>query len=162
MSKSIVLTQGKVALVDDNDFERLSVYNWQASKVVLKNRTIWYAVRMMPRKNGKQRKSWMHREVLNVTDAAIKVDHRNGDGLLNIRENLRLSTNSQNQQNRRKVPGCRSRLKGVFWYEKTGRWIASIRVKGRLRHHFKREVDVGLAYDLAATKEFGEFALPNY
>lgn len=74
--KEIPLTQGKVALVDDDDFEWLSQFKWYAVKF---GRT-FYAVRQAPRVNGKQRKIWMHREVLgpSVKSHVFPVSKRKG------------------------------------------------------------------------------------
>lgn len=160
--KTITLTQGKVALVDDEDFDRLNRHKWYARKYALKNRMTWYAVRNLTVAPGKQTTLQMHREIAAVA-GICQTDHRDGNGLNNQRENLRPATRRQNQQNQRKRPDCSSRFKGVCWNEESRKWQANIRVNGYKRYLglFEVEEDAADAYDEAATRLFGEFALTN-
>jgi hypothetical protein len=88
--KTIELTQGLVAIIDDIDFEEIALKKWCA----VKNRNVWYAV------NGKgEKKMFMHRLILRATKGQ-KVDHRDGNGLNNQRANIRLASASQNGANR--------------------------------------------------------------
>jgi hypothetical protein len=105
----------------------------------------------------------MHRQLLGLTDPSEQVDHRNHDGLDNRRENLRPCTNQQNQHNQRKRAGCTSRYKGVHWDFRNGSWRAAIKAEGRTIHlgRFQDEDDAARAYDDAARRLFGEFALTN-
>jgi len=157
------LTQGKSAVVDDDAFEELSKFNWFAVKATRKCRTIWYAARNKSVGIGRRRMVQMHREILSVTSATTKVDHKNGDGLDNQRQNLRAATSGQNLQNQHKQIGCTSRFKGVTWRKDLGKWQAYIHFQ-RSRHHLGYFVDeqrAAAAYDQAALRLFGEFAKPN-
>lgn len=74
----------------------------------------------------------MHRLLL-AAPPRIVVDHWNHDTLDNRRQNLRLVTGSQNQQNRR---GCNrnnvsSGILGVTFHKPTGRWQAKFEFQGR-------------------------------
>ena len=157
--KEIPLTQGKVALVDDDDFEWLSQFKWYAVKF---GRT-FYAVRQAPRVNGKQRTIWMHREVLGLKPGDPRVDHRDGDGLNNQRMNLREATHRQNMMNSRGRSGS-SRFKGVDWDKRAKKWRARISVNGKKKHlgYFIDEEEAARAYDEKAKKIFGEFARVNF
>lgn len=160
--KTILLTQGKMAVVDDDDFERLNAVRWCAVKVVSKNRILWYAVRNAPQVNGKRRLIYMHREVLGA-GARDKIDHRNSDGLDNQRENLRIATVSQNRQNQRKSSGLTSVYKGVYWNKRLCKWQVQIKIGGRGQYLgvFESESEAGAAYDRAARRLFNDFALLN-
>lgn len=103
---------------------------------------------------------YLHRLVL--PDAA-EIDHRNGNGLDNRRENLRQATHSQNEGNQRPQVGRSSRFKGVSWHKAAGKWEAYIQHKNqkRLLGLFASEEDAALAYNSAAIETWGEFARPN-
>lgn len=75
--REIQLSQGQVALVDAEDFERINSVKWYASRQGTQKK--FYAVRF-DTVNGKRIKKWMHREVMNCP-ADMVVDHDNGNGL---------------------------------------------------------------------------------
>ncbi len=80
------------ALVDDDDFEVLSLHRWNLR---LNRGGRRYAQRTVPRTTT----VLMHRQIMGFPE--FKVDHRDGDGLNNQRANLRLATDALNAQNRR-------------------------------------------------------------
>ena len=158
MSREIPLTRGKVAIVDDADFERLSQSQWYAHSIGY----TFYARTTTPR--PERRTVLMHRELL----GAKGVDHINGDGLDNRRCNLRLATGTQNQANKRATLSLNgvpvsSRYKGVSRRKGRRRWNAAIKVQGRRISlgTFRTERDAALAYNGAAVTYFGEFARLN-
>lgn len=158
MSKEIELTQDKVAIVDDCDYEYLSQFKWHASK----DKNTFYARRRTPKINGKRRDIQMHREILDAPPDAL-IDHRDGNGLNNTRDNLRLSTNQQNQHNQHPRVGGTSRFKGVFWDAGKQKWCAMIHInmKKIWLGSFASELEAARAYDDAARAMYGEFARPN-
>lgn len=159
--KEIPLTQGKVALVDDEDFDRLvAMGKWSYSDG-------GYAVRMAKDFNNKGVKTTMcirmHRVVLGVKDSKVYVDHINRCGVDNRRSNLRLATNSQNQLNTVVSTRSTTGYKGVTFVKRIKRYRASITKNGKfvnLGHYLKIE-DAAYAYNLTAKKLFGEFATLN-
>jgi hypothetical protein len=153
----IPLTNGYFALVDEEDYPRLAKHAW----CVWRCRGRVYAWRAET-VNGRKRNIFMHREIMGVRRRERLVDHRHGNGLDNRRRNLRVCTQRQNQQNRRTTCGA-SRYKGVSWHNGTARWRAFIQARGRRIYlgQFKSEVAAARAYDAAARRYFGEFAVLN-
>lgn len=154
--KEIPLTQGKVAIVDDEDFEKLNQFRWCA----MKHRNTFYASRHSATLNGKRNTIRMHRVIVNA-DKGVQVDHKNGLGLDNRKENLRLATNQQNQQNK-KYPNKNNKLnvKGVCWHRREKKFRAQICINSKIVHlgSFNVLGDADSAYRIAEEKYFGEFA----
>ena len=159
--KLIQLTQGKFAQVDDEDFERASKYTWSAAKRVGGH---FYAVSGSNYYGGKQMN--LHRFIMNIDpDDKTYVDHIDRDGLNCQKHNLRTCTNQQNQYNSIKNVKKSSIYKGVYLLSRVTciRYGACIRIN-KLKTHlgtFENELDAAKAYDEAAKKNFGEFALIN-
>jgi len=158
--REIPLTQGKVAIVDEADYERLNKWKWCAHL----RRGHWYAKREGPRTDGHRTTIHMHCEVLNPPPG-IRPDHINGDGLDNRRGNLRLCSQHQNCYNRQKSKSiATSAFKGVYWEKARGKWKSQIRFNRIAIYlgYFTSEIQAALAYDEAAEKYFGEFAKTNF
>jgi hypothetical protein len=156
--KSIPLTQGRFAKVDDDDFERISKHKWCVSKN--KHHRTEYAMR---REYGRNRRSIkMHREILNAPNV-VQVDHINGDGLDNRKNNLRFCNNAQNHCNKDPQRGGTSKYKGVSWEKRRGIWEAYICPSGKKIHlgYFHNEIDAAKAYDKKAIELYQNFAKPN-
>lgn len=109
--KSIELTKQKIALVDDEDFERVNAFNWYASNE--SRGTKWYAIRWS-RSSGKKKKVRMSHFVLNVTPEKLDglvVDHINHDSLDNRKCNLEIITQSENM---RRSKGWNKKIEDPF------------------------------------------------
>jgi hypothetical protein len=103
----------------------------------------------------------MQRKLGRPLGSGEHVDHVNGNGLDNRRENLRLATHSQNMANK---PGWgASGFKGVY-AEPRGRWRSRIMVEGRRvgLGMYPTAEEAAKAYDAAAREYFGEFAWTNF
>lgn len=159
MTQEIKLVGGGVALVDDDAVELIGKFKW---RLQVDQRGVRYAV-YRTRKHGQQIHIQMHRFILGLTDGIPLVDHQNGDGLDNRRENLRVATVSQNQANVGLRSDNVSGFKGVCWLNRERRWLAFIQVNGRRIRlgRYQGKVDAAIAYDLAAIRFFGGFARTN-
>ncbi|MCK5016913.1 MAG: hypothetical protein KAS32_07555 [Candidatus Peribacteraceae bacterium] len=155
--KEISLTQNKATIVDDYNYQWLSKYKWYAKK----DKYTYYAVRNSNKKGCEQKLIFMHREIIK-TPSNKKTDHRNGNGLDNRELNIRICTNSQNNQNRHRAWG-KSMFKGVSWYKRYKKWQVKIR-SGKLIHcgYFHTEIEAAKRYDEKAKELFGEYANCNF
>lgn len=152
MSREITLTKGKVAILDDEDYDWFVHWKWSTSGT-------GYAYRHEA-KGGIQRYIWLHREILNAP-LEFEVDHVNRDKLDNRRCNLRLATQSQNVQNRAPYASKTSIFKGV--HLRLNRWEARITLNRKTVSvgRFLTQREAALAYNDAAAMYFGEFAVLN-
>ena len=159
--RTIPLTQGKVAIVDEEDFEILNEFKWTAQKDHGYPR--WYAIRKEEQNNGKWKLIIMHRQILNAPHK-VYVDHINHDGLDNRKHNLRLCTSSQNQKNRGLQKNNTSGLNGVSFDKRKKKWYAYvIKSKHQISLGFFYDKDeAGRVVDKKAKELFGEFALLNF
>lgn len=157
--KEIKLTQGKVALVDDEDYEHLNQWKWHARK---DGDQPYYAVRMdyayKPKKMVK-----MHRAVMNVSEPRLVVDHKNHDTLDNRKQNLRICTVKENTLNRVASKSSTSKFLGVSLNTKARKWVAQIQKKGKNTYLgcFDTQEEAALAYNKAAEVIHGEYANLN-
>lgn len=160
--KQISLSQGKFALVDDEDYDFLMQWKWCISAT-------GYAVRRyyVDKINGKYvyKHVIMHRLILKTPDK-MQTDHINMNRLDNRKINLRICGASENQGNKavsKMKKDKISKYKGVFLQNGGKTWTANI-TKNRKRYHlgtFKNQEDAALAYNFAAMEHFGEFARIN-
>lgn len=125
--KTIPLTKGYEAIVDDEDYEMLSVHKW----CVNVNRNAVYVRRGAPRCKGKQMEIKMHTVIMNAPEGT-QVDHIDGNGLNNQKSNLRIVTNRQNCMNRHQMKT--SRYPGVTWAKRERRWVAQAQIDGKHIH----------------------------
>jgi hypothetical protein len=165
--KAFKLCGPYVTLVDEEDIEKLSKYNWYLDE----QKRGYFRVRT------KISGSWftMSRYLLDVYDKNIHVDHENGNPLDNRRKNLRICTPQENERNSRKQKTacgkpCLSNYKGVsimtskFKDKVYKYWFAQICVDSEMIYlgTHKTEKDAAKEYDKAAKKYFGEFAKTNF
>ena len=160
--KEIQLTQGKVTLVDDGDYEWLSQWKWYADKSSEKKTPV--AIRTHKTSDGKRTSILMHRVIMNITNQEIQVDHIDGNKLNNQKNNLRVCDNRHNHFNMSLYKTNTSGFKGVYWHRKAGKWVAQI-YRDKKHYYlgcFDFLLEAALAYDKAAIDLFGDFAKLNF
>ncbi len=152
--KEIALSKGYKAIVDDEDFERLSKYKWHIHLNGKKN--LIYASRYGVG-NVTIR---MHREIMNAP-IGVYVDHINHNTLDNRKQNLRLCTKDQNKFNNLRKIG-KSGYRGVYY--RRGKWEARISIKNRMFAigSFNTPEDAAKAWDEEAIKIRGAFTKLNF
>lgn len=157
------------ALVDDEDYHRLSIFSWTAYRIGNQ----YYAYRVFYL-DDKKSKMALHREIMECKNGDGKIiDHKDGNALNNQKYNLRFCTTSQNAMNKVQRKNGSSKYKGVWFYIrkrdygwrvwfKSG-YRAGIVFNGKqmILGHFKTEEQAALAYNDAAKKYYGEFARLN-
>lgn len=145
----------RLALVDDEDYDRLVAFKWiidkqgncihRRAKNILRNKYIS-----------------LSNEIFQTR--GIIYDHINRNCFLNTKENLRPCTVSQNGANRKKQKGTSSIYKGVYLFKRDNKWKVHIKVNGKEIYLgvFLDELEAAKAYDAASIKYFGEFAALNF
>ena len=161
MSKEIPLTQGKVAIVDDADYEWLSQWKWTYLRPSYPG-SAGYAYRNVTVSPKKTKCVLMHRLILDAPKGKL-VDHINHNGLDNRRENLRLATECENHYNARPRTDGVSKYKGVYYDSRCNRWAAEIRSNNKKKFlgYFDTEYSAAVAYNRAAIVQHGKFAFVN-
>lgn len=88
------------------------------------------------------------------------VDHINGNGLDNRRDNLRIATPSQNAMNSKRHKDNRTGYKGVTYFRRDRNYRATIYINGKVTHigYFDTAEEAHEAYNARAKQEYGEFA----
>ena len=154
--KKIPLTQGKHALVDDEDFELVSAFKWQAWK----NKAVWYARR--GRRTPNKKTIFMHRLIMHAKSTEM-IDHLNGDGLDNQRGNLRFCTYSEQNLNRR--TSSKYGFRGVAFHADCKKpWRARVKVNGKEigLGSYETAEEAARGFDLLAPKYIGVLYRPNF
>ena len=159
--KEIQLTKGKVALVDDEDYEYLNQWKWCLRGTKLGKP---YALRIIrkSKKNNISLTIYMHRHLMKPKKGYV-IDHIDGNSLNNQKNNLRICTQSQNLSNQKIGKSNTSGYKGVSYNKGHGKYHSRIKFNKKSIHLgcFVNLKDAARAYNAAAIKYHGEFANLN-
>jgi len=156
--KKIKLSQNLYAIVDDEDFDKLNLYKWSATK----QHKTYYAIRAFKKTDGVRTTIRMHRSIMSAPET-MQVDHLNSNGLDNRKSNLRLCNNAENNRNRGKYITNTSGYKGVSWNKQHNKWRSQIFVdyKTVFLGYFQELKDAVQAYDEGAKKYHKNYAKLN-
>ena len=147
MMKTIPLTQGKSAIVDEDVFDAIGKYKWCAAKQTC---GIFYAVRGFMGPDGNQLMMRMHHCVVGQPHEGMETDHINGDGLDNRRSNLRNVSHRENMLNhkKRRDGTKKSKYIGAHYHAQNGKWQSEIAINGQRKYLgiFENEIDAHHAY----------------
>lgn len=155
MTKEIELTKGKVAIVDDEDFEWLSQWKWNCNKRE-------YARRKGRVSDGDRCGKYvaMHREIVHCPDGYV-VDHIDGNTLNNQKSNLRICTQKDNVRNSSNYSSMMGNYKGVTKREKSFMVRIGVDFDRIYIGRFSDEIAAANAYNYYAKIYHGEFAKVN-
>lgn len=152
--REIPLSRGMVALVDNEDYEWLSQWKWQAKRSPPNHWSAYGRVNGVP--------TFMHRLLIHVPDGMM-VDHINRNSLDNRKENLRVANAQENARNRSRQSNNSSGFTGVYYNKKLNKWQVQIKVNGR-HIHLGVYSELSDAVFVRKSKEkelFGEFGNEN-
>lgn len=160
--KEILSNNGTVIKVDDDDYEYLAQFKWSISKPGHR-RTVYARTNLKDHK-GKNYTERMHRLIMKAgKGTGVIVDHINGDGLDNRKENLRIVSSAQNATNVEITRGNTSGYKGVSYRKERNKW------KTEIRKNYKTVFSsmssclhlAGLKYNHEAMRIHGEYVWLN-
>ena len=156
--RKIPLTQDKFALVDDEDFEKVNQYKWYAKR----KDHIFYAARHITISYKNYQMLFLH-NFISPPPKGKFIDHIDGDGLNNQKNNLRVAMPIENSRNRKIDKDNISGYKGVYHRKDTGKFRAYIAInrKQYALGNFDTAIEAAKAYNQKASEVWGEFAKLN-
>jgi hypothetical protein len=141
-----------LVMVDDEDYEFLSKFNWQVDKYNT----------VQTHKTDKINNTLIHRLIMNPPNG-VEIDHIDGNRLNNRKSNLRFATSSQNKINRGPRKDNTSGFKGVSLNKKLNKYGVRLMIDGKYKHLglFNNKIEAAKVYNENALKYYGEFAWLN-
>lgn len=146
-----------IVLIDEIDYEIIKDYTW---RINYHGKNV-YAITTLKRQNGIDGKSVkMHRMILGFPEKQI--DHKNRNGLDNRRQNLRVVSHIQNQQNKISHKNTTG-YKGVCFSKKVNKFQVSFVSNGKniWGGYFKTAIEAAKKYNELCLIHKKDFAILN-
>lgn len=160
MAKEIPLQNDMLVIVDDEDYERVSQYNWWIS-LNLKLNTKGNVYADIPGNNGR----------LSLAEFILgkKAPERYGIHQVNknrldfTKDNLQIVSRTFIRQTLPPQKNCSSGYKGVYYDKEKKKWMASITIHRKTSYlgSFDNKDDAAIAYNKAVKKLVGEHGFIN-
>lgn len=149
----------KEVIIDIEDWDKIKKYKWYVRFDQSINN--FYVVTNIY--HPKHIQLSIHREIMNIKESKLQVDHINHNTLDNRKNNLRICSCLENVRNKRIYKINSSGYKGVCWHKRIGKWYTQIEVNKKNIYigQFDDKIKAALAYNKAAKQYFGEFANLN-
>jgi hypothetical protein len=146
---------GLFTLVDEADYELANAYRWHR----LSSGWTEYAIS----RSAARSTIYLHRLIAEPAPGYV-VDHIDGNGLNNTRDNLRVCTHAENCRNSRHRKRNTSGYRGVTHHIPSDQWIAYITTDMRREYlgYYPTAEDAARAYDVVALRLHGDFARLNF
>ena len=151
-------------MFDEKHVDNIKLYRWSSA-------TDLYIYANFYDETNTKKRMVLHKFIMYLSGREIpdghQVDHKDRNKLNCLNNNLRVCTRSQNNQNQKGRTGKTSKYKGVYYDKDARRWLATINIKenNKYKHinlgRYLTENEAAEAYNEAAIRLFGEFALPN-
>lgn len=158
----IVVTSPKygneTACIDDEDYEKVKGYKWV---VDVRRRGRKYARASVKISKNKFSYVYLHRLIMGFPK--YLVDHKDGNGLNNTKDNLRIATCQENQRNQRMPSNNTTGYKGVHFYKAYNKYSVSIRANKKqiFGGYFPTPIEAAKKYNEMAVLYHGEYAKLN-
>lgn len=156
MPRTIKLSKGYFALIDDEDYPEVSAFKWTLQHSASGN----YAYRFISAVGGKRKKLYLHRVVLRAeADQEVKI--RDGNGLNCCKANLKLEELSfgyRLNNGLRLKREEKSAYEGVYPPRYVKGWVAKLVLINNttwVSPVYEKEEEAALAYDLAVLRFYG-------
>jgi len=159
--KLIPLTKGYEAMVDDEDYDRVMEYKWQA--LTRSNGEVNCASRSyQERPSMKIRREALHVFIMGILGDGFTIDHKDKNPLNCQRNNMRWASKSQQNANRRSV--MTHGYRGIYPVSESYKWEPRIWYQRKLYRNgsYYTKEEAAKAYDELAKKIYGDFAELNF
>ena len=154
----IYLKDGHVGFFDIEFLEAVNEYKWR----VISKSGNYYITTTQAKNDGKRDTIYLHRLIMGSPEGKV-INHEDHNGLNCRKYNLTICSNAENVRYQNLSKANTSGYKGVHWYKRGSKWQARIKFNNKKIHlgYFENKIDAAKAYNDAAIKYFGKFAVLN-